>query len=179
MLLIKTKHFDYQPALDPSRILPRLWKSTWNLENPPKIYENVNKSQSGQAQGFRIPFQSARAWPQNDCIFLKDPCFSDPYFSKFSPAARKKVRLRRARFPHLFFHFCLCKNRLPRFFLPPYARRALKKWQNSGRSWSLVSSLRVSWSLSLSVSHLLSLSREHGRSFYGSRSALYRKKSFW
>ena len=46
-LLIKTKHFDCRPALDPSRILQgeilgrfwRFWKG-----NPPKILQNANKS---------------------------------------------------------------------------------------------------------------------------------------
>ena len=54
--------------------------------------------------------------PKMIAFFLKDPCFSDPYFSKFSPAARKKVRLRRARFPHLFFTFAYAKIGYPVFF---------------------------------------------------------------
>jgi len=52
--------------------------------------------------------------------------------------------------------------------------------KNSGRSWSLVSSLRVSWSLSLSVSHLLSHSQESTAEVsMGPEVPCTAKKSFW
>ena len=64
-LLIKTKHFDCRPALNPLRILlgeilGRFWK-----ENPSKILQNVNKSWSGPAPGFKNLFKSAPGSPTN------------------------------------------------------------------------------------------------------------------
>ena len=62
-LLIKTKDFDCRPALNPSRILlgeilGRFWE-----ENPSRILQNVDKSWSGPAPGFKNLFKSAQGSP--------------------------------------------------------------------------------------------------------------------